>query len=158
MTQWQQCLIEKNNPTFNLTIDAESFSLIDGSASCVIDCAPEVHISRFCTQELSVANSCVQSEAACTECFEPDTFMDTFPDQVDWYFRSTFSFTDPTSEDFCVEANWRVCKKFYPPEHGEAVSTTIMPEFDSFLCGASNLIFVFYPDCVSLVVLLLGRN
>ena len=158
MTQWQQCLIEKNNPTFNLIIDAESFSLVDESASCVIDCAPEVHISRFCTQELSTANSCVQSEAACTECFETDTFMDTFPDQVDWYFRSTFSFTDPTSEDFCVEANWRVCKKFYPPEHGEAVSTTIMPEFDSFLCGASNLIFVFYPDCVSLVVLLLGRN
>ena len=76
-----------------------------------------------CQSELDAANTCVAGDAACTACFEPSSFLDTFPADAEGFFRSVLAFDSPTSPDFCTEANWRVCKKFYPLENGPAVST-----------------------------------
>lgn len=73
-----------------------------------------------CDNALSAANTCVNSDAACSTCFDPSSFMDTFPADAELFFRSSLPFKPPTDPEFCVEANWRVCKKFNPAENGEA--------------------------------------
>jgi hypothetical protein len=75
-----------------------------------------------CQTELNAANTCVSGEATCTTCFEPTSFLETFPVDAENFFRSSLAFKPPTDPEFCVEANWRVCKKFYPLENGPAVS------------------------------------
>ena len=75
-----------------------------------------------CDNELGVANTCVNSDAACSTCFDPSSFMDTFPADAENFFHSSLAFKPPTDPEFCIEANWRICKKFNPAENGEAVS------------------------------------
>eukprot|EP00536_Pseudo-nitzschia_multiseries_P003086 jgi/Psemu1/6928/gm1.6928_g len=74
-----------------------------------------------CSAELSTADTCVQGDDACKTCFDPGAFKDTFPGQAENYFRASLAFASPTDPEFCVEASWRICKKFYPLENGEAV-------------------------------------
>lgn len=51
--------------------------------------------------------------------------MKSFPGKAENYFRSALAFKNPGDPEFCVEANWRVCKKFYPVENGESVSNRV---------------------------------
>jgi hypothetical protein len=51
--------------------------------------------------------------------------MDDFPGDAENYFRSSLAFKNPSDPEFCLEANWRVCKKFYPLENGPSVSRYI---------------------------------
>lgn len=78
-----------------------------------------------CSEELSAADTCVQSDEACATCFDPSAFLTDFPGSAENYFRSSLAFKNPGDPEFCVEANWRICKKFYPLENGEAVSINI---------------------------------
>ena len=75
-----------------------------------------------CGTELGTLATCVSGDAACSTCFDPSSFKETFPGDAENYFRSSLAFASPTDPEFCTEANWRVCKKFYPLENGEAVS------------------------------------
>jgi len=76
-----------------------------------------------CLAELTAANTCVGADAACTTCFDPGAFQESFPPQAENFFRSALAFASPTDPEFCLDANWRICKKFYPLENGEAVRT-----------------------------------
>ena len=79
-----------------------------------------------CQAELTTADDCVQSEDGCGSCFNKDNFAKTFPGKAENYFRSALAFKNPGDPEFCVEANWRVCKKFYPVENGESVSNSVV--------------------------------
>ena len=79
-----------------------------------------------CTEELSAAETCVKGDEACASCFDPASFLTDFPGKAEQFFRSTLAFKNPGDSEFCVEANWRVCKKYYPEENGEAVSKTFL--------------------------------
>eukprot|EP00537_Pseudo-nitzschia_pungens_P012917 CAMPEP_0172392540 /NCGR_PEP_ID=MMETSP1061-20121228/8647_1 /TAXON_ID=37318 /ORGANISM="Pseudo-nitzschia pungens, Strain cf. pungens" /LENGTH=238 /DNA_ID=CAMNT_0013123401 /DNA_START=335 /DNA_END=1048 /DNA_ORIENTATION=- len=73
-----------------------------------------------CSTELTAADTCVQGDEACKTCFDPGSFKDTYPGQAENFFRSALAFASPNDSEFCVEANWRICKKYYPKENGEA--------------------------------------
>ena len=75
-----------------------------------------------CQEELGVADTCVQEDEACKACYNPASFKENFPSKAENYFRSSLAFKNPGDPEFCIEANWRVCKKFYPVENGESVS------------------------------------
>ena len=77
-----------------------------------------------CEAELGAAETCVKGDESCT-CFNPDTFITEFPENAENFFRSSLAFKNPGDAEFCVEANWRVCKRYYPEEDGEAVSKKI---------------------------------
>ncbi len=79
-----------------------------------------------CIGELKEAEKCVKGDEACKTCFEPSSFMDTFLDKSENYFRSALAFKNPGDPEFCVEANWRMCKKFRAEDNGESVSRTIV--------------------------------
>ena len=78
-----------------------------------------------CQDELDDFAQCVNVDASCTLCFDPVTIKDTWPEQAEGLFRASLAFASPTDPDFCTESNWRVCKKFYPLENGEAVSDIV---------------------------------
>ena len=75
---------------------------------------PVISYEGVCAEALIAANSCVHSTSICEDCFQPDTFMDTFPEEAAWYFRRTLSFVSPTDPDFCAVANERVSREFNP--------------------------------------------
>ena len=76
----------------------------------------------MCDTELAAATACVASDGACSTCFDPSSFATTFPDDAENYFSASLAYRSPTDPEFCVEANWRVWKKFNPAENGESVS------------------------------------
>ena len=39
---------------------------------------PVISYEGVCSEALIAANSCVHSTSICEDCFQPDTFMDTF--------------------------------------------------------------------------------
>ena len=80
---------------------------------------------NVCGEELDAFATCVNTDASCT-CFDPTTIKDTWPEQAEGFFRASLAFASPTDPDFCTEANWRVCKKMYPLENGEAVSDVVV--------------------------------
>jgi len=75
---------------------------------------PALSYEGVCSEALIAANSCVHSTSICEDCFEPDTFMDTFPEEAEWYFRQNLAFVSSTDPDWCTVANERVSREFNP--------------------------------------------
>ena len=82
------------------------------------------HVS--CMDELKEAEKCVKGDDACTSCFEPSSFINTFPNKTEIYFQSTLAFKNPGDPELCLEANWLICKKFRPEDSGESVSRKVV--------------------------------
>jgi hypothetical protein len=69
---------------------------------------------KACEAQLLWANACVSSDAVdCNPCFDPDSFLGSFPKDVEAQFRTTtMSYVPPTDRSFCDETNRRVCRYY----------------------------------------------
>jgi hypothetical protein len=62
-----------------------------------------------CVTQLQAATTCVKSTEECTACFDPTTFADQFPVDMENEFRLTLDTNPPSREDFCGVADDRMC-------------------------------------------------
>merc|ERR1711907_178642 len=65
----------------------------------------------MCDAELTTVNNCVSTNAASCGCIDTENFAA----DAENAFKSTLAFKTRDDPEFCVEANFRTCKPFYPP-------------------------------------------
>mmetsp|Transcript_26690 Transcript_26690/g.30731 ORF Transcript_26690/g.30731 Transcript_26690/m.30731 type:complete len:193 (-) Transcript_26690:145-723(-) len=76
-----------------------------------------------CEGELAGATSCISDDAAvtCGSCYNStsETFEQDFIFQAEMAMKSSLAFKGPTDPEFCVEAVYRICKRYSPEKYGK---------------------------------------
>jgi hypothetical protein len=69
----------------------------------------EIDDTTPCFEELQLAQACIDADAEACSCFD-DSFMITFPQQVEEAFLTSIASNDPSSPNFCPQVGSSACE------------------------------------------------